>query len=65
MVKRVQQAVGVTADGVFGAGTEMAVKKFQEENGLEATGYAAYAEPDEATATTLPAAEDPFAEPFA
>ena len=40
MVKRVQQALGVDADGQFGPGTEAALKKFQTENGLEATGAA-------------------------
>lgn len=40
MVKRVQAAVGVTADGEFGAGTEAAVKKFQADNNIEATGQA-------------------------
>ena len=28
-VKKLQKALGVTADGVFGANTEVAVKKFQ------------------------------------
>lgn len=40
MVKRVQEALGVDADGQFGPGTEAALKKFQTENGLEATGVA-------------------------
>lgn len=37
-VKRIQQAVGVTADGIFGPITEAAVKKFQSANGLSPTG---------------------------
>ncbi len=40
MVKRVQTAVGVTADGEFGQGTEAGVKKFQVANNIEATGAA-------------------------
>lgn len=34
LVKEVQKAVGVTADGVFGAGTEAAVRQFQRDHGL-------------------------------
>lgn len=37
-VKRIQQAVGVTADGIFGPITEAAVKSFQTEHGLTANG---------------------------
>lgn len=37
-VKKVQTALGEDADGIFGGGTEKAVKAFQEENGLEADG---------------------------
>lgn len=33
-VKQIQKALGIKADGVFGKGTEDAVKKFQSENGL-------------------------------
>lgn len=33
-VKQIQKALGLTADGIFGIGTEAAVKKFQKENGL-------------------------------
>lgn len=37
-VKKLQAKLGLTADGIFGAGTETAVKKFQTENGLTADG---------------------------
>lgn len=37
-VKKIQQALGLSADGVFGSGTEEAVKAFQEKNGLTADG---------------------------
>lgn len=40
MVRRLQEALGIGADGVFGSGTEAAVRAFQEEQGLEATGEA-------------------------
>jgi peptidoglycan hydrolase-like protein with peptidoglycan-binding domain len=40
MVRRLQEGLGIGADGVFGPGTEAAVKKFQEEKGLEVTGQA-------------------------
>ena len=33
-VKKLQKALGVTADGIFGENTEAAVKKFQSKNGL-------------------------------
>ncbi|MEP9352599.1 peptidoglycan-binding protein [Xanthobacter sp. KR7-65] len=39
-VKKLQMALGITADGAFGAGTAKAVKEFQEKNGLEADGMA-------------------------
>jgi len=39
-VKKVQQALGVTADGQFGSGTEKAVEDFQRKNGLAADGVA-------------------------
>lgn len=40
MVRRLQEGLGLDADGVFGPATEAAVKKVQEENGLEVTGQA-------------------------
>ena len=33
-VKEIQEMLSITADGVFGNGTELAVKKFQSDNGL-------------------------------
>lgn len=39
-VKRVQQALGVTADGDFGPGTDKALKSWQAANGLTADGIA-------------------------
>ena len=39
-VKKLQQALGVTADSQFGSGTEKAVKDFQQKNGLAADGIA-------------------------
>lgn len=38
LVKDIQEVVGVKADGVFGPGTEAAVKKWQAANGLKADG---------------------------
>ncbi len=40
MVRRLHEGLGIGADGVFGSVTEAALKKFQEENGLEPTGQA-------------------------
>lgn len=37
-VKMIQEALGIGADGIFGKGTEAAVKKWQSENGLTADG---------------------------
>lgn len=39
-VAQMQKALGIGADGVFGAGTEKAVKEFQAKNGLAADGIA-------------------------
>ncbi len=39
-VKRLQDGLGIGADGIFGSGTEAAVKAFQAENGLDADGLA-------------------------
>ena len=38
LVKELQQALGITADGIFGKGTESAVKKFQKDNNLTVDG---------------------------
>lgn len=39
-VKRLQESLGIGADGIFGSGTEAAVKEFQTANGLDADGLA-------------------------
>lgn len=39
-VKKLQTALGLTADGKFGPGTQKAVKEYQAKNGLEADGFA-------------------------
>jgi peptidoglycan hydrolase-like protein with peptidoglycan-binding domain len=39
-VKIMQEALGITADGDFGPGTERALKEWQAANGLEADGIA-------------------------
>lgn len=39
-VKRLQQALGEDADGVFGGGTEKTLKEFQTQNGLAVDGIA-------------------------
>lgn len=38
VVKQIQNALGLKADGIFGRTTEAAVKKFQQENGLYTDG---------------------------
>ena len=37
-VKDLQEALGLVADGIFGSGTEAAVKEFQKENDLTVDG---------------------------
>lgn len=37
-VKILQQLIGITADGIFGAGTEAKLKEYQKKNGLTADG---------------------------
>jgi peptidoglycan hydrolase-like protein with peptidoglycan-binding domain len=39
-VKKLQQSLGIPADGQFGAGTAKALRDFQTKNGLEADGLA-------------------------
>ncbi len=39
-VKKLQEGLGIGADGIFGSGTETAVKAFQTANGLDADGIA-------------------------
>jgi peptidoglycan hydrolase-like protein with peptidoglycan-binding domain len=39
-VKKMQEALGISADGQFGPGTAKAVKDFQAKNGLDADGMA-------------------------
>jgi peptidoglycan hydrolase-like protein with peptidoglycan-binding domain len=39
-VKRLQEKLGIDADGIFGGGTERAVREFQKEHGLSADGIA-------------------------
>jgi peptidoglycan hydrolase-like protein with peptidoglycan-binding domain len=39
-VKKLQQSLGIAADGQFGAGTQKAVREFQSKNGLESDGLA-------------------------
>lgn len=39
-VRRLQEKLGVDADGVFGGGTESALKDYQKENGLKVDGIA-------------------------
>lgn len=49
-VKRLQEKLGIDADGDFGPGTERAVKEFQQANGLAVDGIAG---PDTFTAMGL------------
>ncbi len=39
-VRRLQEKLGVEADGVFGGGTETALKNYQKDNGLKVDGIA-------------------------
>jgi peptidoglycan hydrolase-like protein with peptidoglycan-binding domain len=39
-VKKLQAALGISADGIFGAGTEAALKRWQTANNLSADGVA-------------------------
>jgi len=39
-VKKIQEALGITADGIFGSGTEAHLRRWQMENGLVADGIA-------------------------
>jgi peptidoglycan hydrolase-like protein with peptidoglycan-binding domain len=39
-VKKLQQKLGITADGAFGPGTEKAVREYQQKNGLVVDGAA-------------------------
>lgn len=50
-VKRLQEKLGIGADGIFGSGTEKAVREFQQANGLAVDGIAG---PDTFTAMGLP-----------
>jgi len=38
LVKEIQRGVGIVADGVFGAGTEAAVRQFQRDHGMTPDG---------------------------
>jgi peptidoglycan hydrolase-like protein with peptidoglycan-binding domain len=39
-VKKLQQSLGIAADGQYGSGTMAAVKAYQQQHGLDADGYA-------------------------
>lgn len=56
-VKELQEFLGIGADGIFGAGTETAVKKWQTENGLVADGIVGPKTWDEMGLATTDAAE--------
>lgn len=73
-VKKLQQVLGLDADGIFGAGTEAAVKKFQAEHGLDADGIAGpntlalmpeFAIPEEKVAASVVTEATPTIEPAA
>ena len=44
-VKKLQEALGLSADGIFGGGTKLAVIKFQSNNGLNADGIVGWDNP--------------------
>ena len=37
-VKRIQEALGIEADGIYGSNTERAVRNYQQQNGLKVDG---------------------------
>jgi peptidoglycan hydrolase-like protein with peptidoglycan-binding domain len=74
LVRRLQEGLGIDADGIFGAGTEAAVRKFQEENGLDVTGQAGpetlrhvpgFDYPDEKVEASLVSESTPTVDPSA
>jgi len=42
VVKRIQKALGIKEDGLYGPGTKAAVEKYQKENGLDVDGVVGY-----------------------